>query len=144
MRFREVNEALGRIKTQEDGYRALSAAIVATACEDYIRYAEAGDTRSMQKVERFLLSDDFLLFSNGIEGAGVLRKLKDMHRSRENRSATSIPVQRLDENGDVLEEYRSVADAAWSVGADRRSIKRACDKNEICYGFYWRYAKKGD
>lgn len=143
MRFRDVNEAIGYIKTQEDGYRALSAAIVATACEDYIRAAETGDTRGMEKIERFLLSDDFLLYSNGIEGSGVLRKLKDMRRSAENRGM-SKPVERLDENGNVLEKYRSVADAAWSMQADRRSIKRACDKNEICYGFYWRYAKKGE
>lgn len=143
MRFREANEVIGRIKTPDDGYKALSAAIIATACDDYLRAVERRDTSMIKNVERFLLSERFIGLSDGINGAYILSRLKKMRREHE-PYVMSRPVQRLDENGNVLEDYLSVFDATYAMHGDRRSITRACDNGKVCYGYYWRWKKEGD
>jgi hypothetical protein len=52
------------------------------------------------------------------------------------------PVESLDEKGTVQNRYDSIAEAAWSVSGDRRTIRRACESGAICYGFKWRYARQ--
>lgn len=139
MRFREANEVLGRIKTRDEGYRSLCAAVIAVACDDYMKAYELNDTIRMNTIEKFLLSQRFLLFSNGTEGSYILRKLKE-HTSKYAPRRECKPVKKFDKNGNILAEYKSVADAAWDIHGDRRSITRACISGGECYGYYWEYA----
>lgn len=139
MRVREANEILGRIKTPMDGYKALAAAIILTACDDYMRAAGLKDTMRMETIEKFFLSDRFLLYSDGADGAYVLRKVKEAG-TRTAGKGTAIPVKCIDEQGNVVAEYASLGDAAARIRGDRRSIVRACNSGKILYGYYWRWA----
>ena len=138
MRFREANEVLGRIKTPDEGYRALCAAVIATACDDWLKALSMNDHYRMHSIEKFLLSDRFLLYSNGTDGSYILRKLKEIESKYKNPKEAK-PVRKYDENGNILAEYGSLADAAWDTHGDRRSIARACISGSECYGYYWEF-----
>ena len=133
MRFREANEVLGRIKTPEEGYKALAAGIIATACDDYVRSFMDNDTTKMKTIEKFFLSQRFELLSNGIEGAYLIRRLKDMARSMDKKE-TVRPVYMYDLDGNIQNRYASAAEAADDFHGDRRSITRSCNRGTICYG----------
>lgn len=139
MRFRESNEVIGRIKTPDEGYRALCAAVIAVACDDWMKAKLMDDHYRMNSVEKFLLSDWFLLFSNGTEGSYILRRLKQT-TSKYDDSKESKPIKKFDENGNILGEYKSVSDAAWDIHGDRRSIARAAVSGDECYGYYWEFS----
>ena len=139
MRVREANEVLGTIKTPDEGYRALAAAIIAMACDDYLRAVEHADSLRIQSVERFLLSERFMGMSQGVEGGYILRKLREADiKYAETKEAKR--VQRFDEYYRPVGEYPSLAEAARSVEGDRRSIRRAIASGRLVYGSYWGFA----
>lgn len=141
MRFREANEIIGRIRTPQDGYDALRASVIAIACDDWNRAYELGDTMRMNSIEKFFLSDRYLLFSDGIDGAYILRKLKEnAAKTKPKRARERKAVRKYDKHGNLLAEYSSVSDAAWDTHGDQRSISRACKSGDECYGYYWEFA----
>lgn len=139
MRVREANEVLGQIKSPDDGYRALAAAIIAKACDDYIRAVQHGDDLRIQSVEHFLLSERFMLYSQGVEGGYILRKLKDMS-PKYDEHIEAKPVQRYNAYGKFVAEYPSLAEAARSVGGVRSTIRRAISSGKLVFGSYWGFA----
>lgn len=141
MRVRTANEVLGHIKTPEDGYKALCSAIVLQACDDYVRAISLKEAMTIASLEKFFRSERFLMFSNGLDGSYIVRKLKEMSVAYVNPTEAK-PVESLDEQGTVQNRYDSIAEAAWSVSGDRRTIRRACESGAICYGFKWRYARQ--
>lgn len=143
MRFREANEVLGRVSTPADGYKALAASVIVTACDDYLRAVSLKDPLRIQSIERFLLSERFLVFSDGADGAYILRRLKEIAK-RNGGAIEARPVCSLDRDGNVQNTYASAAQAATDFHGDRRSITRACNTGRMCYGFYWGYADERD
>lgn len=139
MRVREANEVLGTIKSPDDGYRALAAAIISKACDDYIRAVKNGDELRIESIERFLLSERFMMYSQGVEGAYILRKLKDMEIKYE-EPIEAKPVERYDAYGNFIAVYPSLAEAARSVGGARTTIRRAIASGKLVFGNYWGFA----
>ena len=139
MRFREANEVLGRIKTPEDGYKALAAAVIAVACDDYVRAILEKDAMRVNTIEKFFRSQMFTLFSDDVEGSYLIRRMREIAVTMKKDDAVR-PVYMYDKNVNIQNRYASAAEAADDFHGDRRSITRACNRNTICYGHYWRYA----
>ena len=139
MRVREANEVLGQIKTPDEGYRALAAAVISLACDDYLRAVKFGDDLRIKSVEHFLLSERFMMFSQGVEGGYILRKLREMDIQYE-EAKEARPVKQYDEHGNFIAEYPSMAEAARKVGSYRKSIRRAIMNDKPLCGYYWEFA----
>lgn len=139
MRFKEANEVICRISTVEDGYKALCAAVIAVACDDWLRAYRINDKMRMNTIEKFFKSQRFEMFSDGIEGAFLIRRLNDMAKTME-KNDKARTVCMYDKNGVLQNTYTSAAEAAEDFHGDCRSISRACKKGTICYGFYWGYS----
>ena len=71
-----INKLLSKVKTPDDGYKALGFAIVVEAAEDYRRARAYGDKYAMQSIERFLRSWLCYLFSGGVDGDYIISKLR--------------------------------------------------------------------
>lgn len=62
-------------------YKALAAAIIATAADDYIYAVRVNSKREIERLERFFNSDEFILFSDGeYEPKAVISALR--HRAK--------------------------------------------------------------
>lgn len=143
MRFRESNEVVGRITTPAEGYKALAASVIALACDDYMSADLVNDTLRMQSIERFLLSEYFTIFSDGVDGSYILRRLKENIAARDAKGKGKA-VCSYDVHGEIQNTYASASEAAEDFGGDRRSITRACNNGRLCYGFYWKYATESN
>jgi len=143
VRVREANEVLGRIKTPSDGYKALAAAIIAMACDDYFRYAKANDWMSIQRIEKFFLSERFEAISAGVDGQYILRRLKENCGEVKRKYAepkTARPIKQFDEHGNLIAKYDSITAGAKSVAGDRKGIIRAIENDREYHGYYWGFA----
>lgn len=139
MRLRDSNEVLGRVSTPAEGYKALAASVIAMACDDYIRAYLVDDAIRMNTIEKFFKSQRFEMFSDGIDGAYMVRRLKDIARAMKKDKDTRA-VYMYDENGTIQNRYASASEAADDFHGDLRSITRSCNNGTKCYGHYWRYA----
>lgn len=139
MRVREANEVLGRIKTPADGYKALCASIIATACDDYLSYSARKDKLRLQSLERFFLSERFMLFSDGVDGSYILRRVQEMSNKYGDPS-NNKPVNRYNLDGELMAKYASMTEAAHLIGGDRSCISQACKTGRAYKGFYWDFA----
>lgn len=54
----------------------------------------------------------------------------------------STPIEQLTLDGKVVAVYRSTRIAAELLSFNRGTIKSACNKGSIGYGYYWRYSDK--
>ena len=49
------------------------------------------------------------------------------------------PVLQLDIDGCTIHRFKSIQDAANSIGCDRSNISRACSTGRICKGYRWEF-----
>lgn len=143
MRVREANEVLGTIKTPTDGYKALAAAIIAMACDDYFRYDAANDLMSLQRLEKFFFSELFEALSDGADGRYIFEKLKRSRKTISRKYAepkTAVPIKQFDEHGNLIAKYDSIAAGAKAVAGDRKGIIRSINENKEYRGYYWGFA----
>lgn len=141
MRLREANEVLAYVKTPADGYAALGIAVITLACDDWLRAAAAKNAHGMKTIEKFFKSDKFYLFSQGVDGGYVLRKLREEARKVQ-QSGLSRKVNAYDKHGNIVKRYMSLAEAARDIIGDRRGIGRAIASGREYHGYFWKYPQK--
>ena len=72
-----ISKLISGVKTPDDGYKALALAVIADACEEWRKARRTGDIYGMMRVERFFKSGLFVVYSGGISGDYILRRLKE-------------------------------------------------------------------
>lgn len=139
MRVREANQVLGQISTPDEGYRALAAAVIAQACDDYARAVKYCDAMRIQTIERWLMSDSFTILSQNMEGAYILQKLRECDVKYE-EAKEAKRVRRFDEYGNLIGEYASLREAEQISGTNRKTIRRCIDQGRPYNGNWWEFA----
>lgn len=62
-------------------------------------------------------------------------------RSSPRQTATCKPVEMLSIDGAVIATYKSISEAARTIGKDKKQISCACrSQDNSAYGYLWRYA----
>lgn len=72
-----INKLLFHVKTPDDGYRVLGVAVIADSAEDWRKARKIGDIYGMRREERFFKSELFSIYSGGMSGEYLLRKLRE-------------------------------------------------------------------
>lgn len=66
-----------------DQYKALAAAIIESAAEDYVYAYRVGNKLEYERIERFFYSDEFILFSGGnLDPKAVVMALRHKAKRR--------------------------------------------------------------
>ena len=140
MRIRDANQVIGEIKTIDQGYRALATAIILQACADYVTAMMHDEYLRIESIERFMLSDRFLMFSQGVDGSYILRKLKEKAPMYEEMKSAR-PVRCYDAFGNFVQEYSSLGEAERATGHKRQTIRRCIAAGRHLGGYYWEFVK---
>ena len=88
--------------------------------------------------------------SNNIKHAmnnGLYTKQLDNQKLASIASADkhSIPIEQLDDSGNIINTYRNKHDAAKATGATANNIKMCCQgKRKSAAGYQWRFREGGD
>lgn len=88
-----VNKLLSSVKTPDEGYRALASAIIIQAADDYRKAKLENDHLRMQSVKHFFYSWLFYLFSGGVDGDYIFRKLEAEDTESIRRQYSTIRLQ---------------------------------------------------
>jgi group I intron endonuclease len=82
------------------------------------------------------------VFNTGRPSWNAGKKMSEDICNKNRDSKIKKPVLQYDLNGNFINEYQSISEAARVIGKSKGGIQYVCSKDKAYAGFFWRYKIK--
>ena len=124
--------------------------LTGTLRDGYRRYLIDGKTRLAhflvwQTFSDQLLQENMVIdhidgnkLNNNIENLRMVTQSENMKNAYRNGSGRTVRVQQIDDNGNIIEEFDTIQQAADKMRVSHPAIRSAIKRNGKCKSYYWK------